>query len=315
MGVSDTIVHPDYQRSVSDIYIEACQGCLNASDIVRLLCSVDHDQPSMVMPSWVPDWSMPRQTTSLGYPGKEHAAYKAATWDANFAGYRLKPLRLESGTSLVIEGFIFDFVSNTYEPAGGSLQDLLVESTTKQCILNFMDVIVENCKVYATDGGVFRAFWNTLVAGTDHTGVLKALPEYAEIFALLLDTATGQSISLPNQPTWKRKLTIQSLESRRPRRTYRELQIAYKAAVRGGKFGTTGKGYMGLFPRGARSSERRSDMCLPGGTGTFCSQAAEAGPYVLVPIDGRVLRPWNHGWRDSRSERYGASGDCSCMTY
>ena len=36
---------------------------------------------------------------------------------------------------------------------------------------------------------------------------------------------------------------------------YRELRIAFEAAVRGRKFSTTGKRYMGLFPRGTRAGD------------------------------------------------------------
>ena len=257
MGMSDQTVHPDYQRSLADVYTEACASCLNAADVIRLLCSVDHEQPKSGMPSWVPDWSMPRQTTSLGYPGQEHAVYRAATWDANFAGYRLKSLRVENNKTLVTEGFLFDTVIQLSGTSGSTLQDLLVEGTaTRSFIFHCVRMVLGNCKDDTSKGGLFEAFWKTLVAGKDHTGVLKAPLEYAEIFALLLDTANGGSPFFPDQPQSKRKLSIRNLEYRRPRLTYREMQIAFKAAVRSRRFCITSKGYMGLFPRGTQLGDQ-----------------------------------------------------------
>ena len=256
MGMSDQIVYPDYERPIPDVYREACKACLNTADVVRLLCSVDHVQPSVEMPSWVPDWSTPRQTVSLGYTGKEHAVYKAAIWDVNFAGYKLKSLRVENESSLVIEGIMFDSIRNTCGPGGSNLQYILIESSTRQFVLECVGMALEDGGLYASKNSLFEYFWRTLVAGKDHTGVLKAPSEYAEIFALLLNTANGCSPTIPDQPQYKRKLTLKNLESRRPHRLYREMQIAYKAAVRNRKFCTTSKGYMGLFPRGTQAGDR-----------------------------------------------------------
>lgn len=256
MGMSDQVVYPDYERPIPDVYREACKACLNSADVVRLLCSVDHAQPSVEMPSWVPDWSTPRQTVSLGYTGKEHAVYKAATWDVNFAGYKLKSLKVDDESSLVIEGIMFDSIRNTCGLGGSDLHEILIESPTRQFLLECVRVAIKEGERYASTKGLFEAFWKTLVAGKDHTGVLKAPSEYAEIFALLLNTANGCSPTLPDQPQYKRKLTLKNLESRRPHRLYREMQIAFKAAVRNRKFCTTSKGYMGLFPRGTQAGDR-----------------------------------------------------------
>lgn len=304
MGMSDQILYPDYQRSVPDVYREACQPCLNASDIVRLLCSVDHDQPVEGMPSWVPDWSTPRQTVSLGFTDKEHAVYKAATWDADFAGYRLKSIKIEKNHSLIIEGVMFDSISNVCGPAKPTLQDLLVESSARDFVVQCVRMAIAECAHYISKTGLFEAFWRTVVAGKDHTGVLQAPGDYAEIFALLLDTASGVSPTLPDQPHFKRMLTTKSLESRRPYRLFREIQIAYKAAMRGRNFGTTSKGYMGLFPRGTQYGDR---ICVFLGAPLpfILRSQRSSGQYRLIGecyvhgiMDGEVLKMVDVGPRD-----------------
>ncbi|KAI4187640.1 MAG: hypothetical protein L6R41_002665 [Letrouitia leprolyta] len=164
-------------------------------------------------------------------------------------------------------------------------------------ILQCKDMITENCQEQYHDGDLFTAFWKTLVAGKDHTGFQRSPPDYADIFALLFDTATSHSPAFssyqPSNP--KRKLTLANLERRRPSHTYRQMQVAFKAAVEGRVFGTTDRGDMGLFPRGTRVGDR---VCVfEGGHVPFVLRGDERhGRYRLIGecyqhglMDGQII--------------------------
>ena len=299
MGMSYQVVYPDYQRPVADVYKEACMHCLNAGDVIRLLCCVDHEQPPLGTPSWVPDWSTPRQTISLGAK-----VYKAATTYIQFPRQHLPSLRIDD-EKLVMEGMVFDTVTKICGPIGWTLRDLLVGgSTTKKSVLQCVRMALDECHGYTLTTGLFEAFWNTLVAGKDHSDVLKAPSDYADIFALLLDTANGGSPCFSDQPQTKRKLTLKSLESRRPHRIYRETQIAYKAAVRNRIFGVTEKRYMGLLPRGTQIGDQ---VCVfKGGPLPFVvRRRLDRDEYLLIGecyihgiMNGEILQMEGIEWRD-----------------
>ena len=124
------------------------------------------------------------------------------------------------------------------------------------------------------------------------------------IFALLLDTVNGGSPCFLDQPQSKRKLTLKSLESRRPHRIYRETQIAYKAAVRNRIFGVTAKRYMGLLPRGTQIGDL---VCVFNGAPTPCvlRRRLDNDGYLLLGecyvhgiMDGEILQMESIEWRD-----------------
>ncbi|KAK4171747.1 hypothetical protein QBC36DRAFT_339371, partial [Triangularia setosa] len=85
----------------------------------------------------------------------------------------------------------------------------------------------------SSHGSVFTALWHTMVAGKDSSGMHPCPDSFAEIFSLLLDENTGRSPSLPGQtysprqlrPLGKGKLTMASLESRQPKKTFEEIRI------------------------------------------------------------------------------------------
>ncbi len=183
--------------------------------------------------------------------------------------------------------------------AQSCLRDLPdVTSPTARFVLESMRIAVQNCYPYPSDSGLFDAFWHTLVAGKDHPGIVKAPFDFAEIFALLLDSASGTSPSMPNQPTPNRRLTLDNLKIRRPSHIYRRMQASFTAAVKGRTFGTTSRGYMGLFPRGTKIGDQ---ICVfIGGHIPFTirpqTQGTTGSPYQLVGecyvhgiMDGEVM--------------------------
>jgi WD repeat-containing protein 55 len=281
MGMSSNGIHPDYSKSQFEIYKEAAKTIIQyhldevsrfdnynrpdhprfaswvskrtvvQSELYRLFCCVDHEQPKAYYPSWVPDWSTPRQTISLGYGGPGSAVYYAAGYDIKEdAQYQ------QIGDKLSIFGIIFDNVSNIGSLASPNLKDLPDTSPTTQFVIESMRMAIEHCQPYPSDSGLFGAFWNTLVAGKDETGKLKAPQDFADIFGLLFDSVNGNSPSMPDQPLAKRRLSLQNLQVRRPRRIYRQMQIAFEAAVTGRRFGVTSKRYIGLLPRGTKLGDQ-----------------------------------------------------------
>jgi Heterokaryon incompatibility protein (HET) len=291
MKMTETTINPDYSKEVSEVYTEAARRNL-PERVFDLLCCVDHEPltgSGMCCPSWVPNWSTPRKTTSLGYNGKHRGVY----YDPKDRRSEVKQV----GDRLSIVGILYDNLSRLLSSTGSSLKDLhYPTSSTAQFIVGSMRIATNHSHPYPSDSTLFDAFWHTVVAGKDHSGFSKAPTSFAEIFALLIDSATGQSPSLPDQPTYKRRLTLENLKTRRPSSTYQQMQIAFEAAVRNRQFGTTAKRYMGLFPQEARPADQ---ICVfvgghipfvvrPCGTSGLFQLIGEC--YVHGIMDGEVMQ-------------------------
>jgi WD repeat-containing protein 55 len=282
LGMTSSAIHPDYSKSQVEIYKEAAQTILQhhvdevdrfadykqpnhalftgwvnkrtalQHDLYRLFHCVDHEQPKIGSPSWVPDWSTPRQTISLGYSKPESGVYYAAGYHIlEDAQYK------HIGDKIAILGIPFDSVSNIGSLAIPHLKDLPdTSSLTANFVTESMDMAIEQCQPYPSSSGLFESFWKTLVAGRDGSGKFKAPTDYADIFGVLFDSVKGRSPSMPDQPSTKRRLNLQNLQVRRPKSIYRQMQIAFEAAVTGRRFGITSKRYMGLLPRGTKLGDQ-----------------------------------------------------------
>lgn len=75
MGMTRTIINPDYTKAIFDVYMEAAQS-VEPIYMAEMLSCVDHDQTIARRPSWVPDWSRPRHTTALGYSSSSASVYQ-----------------------------------------------------------------------------------------------------------------------------------------------------------------------------------------------------------------------------------------------
>lgn len=252
MGMTPTIINPDYSKATFDMYVEAAES-VEPENMVAMLCCVDHSQPIAGRPSWVPDWGTPRQTTALGYSSSSQGVYQ----NAKFSKLWPTPIR-QDGKSLIVIGTLFDTISNLTAVASSTLKDVPnTTSATSKFVTQSMTMATQQCSSYiSSKTGLFSAFCQTLVAGKDESGRMKAPSnEFAPIFALLFDSATGQSPSIPDQPppqsNPKRRLTLDKLNFRRPKKVYRQMQLAFSAAVTARRFATTKDGFMGLMPRGA----------------------------------------------------------------
>ncbi|KAF7512731.1 hypothetical protein GJ744_000298 [Endocarpon pusillum] len=286
MGMTAIKINPDYSKSVSEIYLEAARKMVDYNsydNIFSLLCCVDHQQPSTSCPSWVPDWSSIGQTSSLGIFGENQKIYEAS---------KGTPKSKLIDNRFCLDGIIFDTTSNISSLASPCLRDLIDPTTrTAQFVLDAMQTTLKNCQPYPLDSGLFNAFWHTLVAGKDGSGILKAPSTFAEVFSILLRSANGSFPSMPDQPIPERR----SL-SRSQKHTYRQLQIAFEAAVKGRRFGTTSKQYMGLFPAGTKVGDQ---ICVfLGGHIPFVVRPSEtSGAFQLIGecyvhgiMDGEVMK-------------------------
>ncbi|KAI4286773.1 MAG: hypothetical protein L6R35_003974 [Caloplaca aegaea] len=278
MGMTANPLYPDYTLPVTKVFIDAARNILDwdAPSLIDLLCCVDYEQPSENLPTWVPDWSIPRQTVSIGFYGALRGIHQSAK--NTKVGWDYHP----NGVSLNISGFCCDTITSIGPLAEFVLPDLIIRgSPTHAFIMECLGQVSQHGQKQPSETSIFEAFWQTLVAGKDHSGVQKAPRDYEAIFALLIDTATGRSPSFPDQPTFKRKLNLANLEVRRPGQVYRQMQIAFKAAVKGRRFGTTASGCMGLFPKSTQVGDL---VCIfSGGHVPFVlRQHSELSPYQLV---------------------------------
>lgn len=245
LGMSLAKIIPDYTKSLRDVYIEA-SATVDSARLISLLCCVDHPDVVHDLPSWVVDWSNPIRMTSLGYEAREQNVYKASR------NLRILPEFAIDGNRLTMAGTLFDTISIIGETAHSlTLADLPDRSTeTSRFIFKTVELANQACQHRNSTYTLFAAFWHTLVAGKDHSRRRKApSDEYSPIFALLIDTATGRSPSFPDQPSFKRRLTLENLKVRTPSKVFRKMKVAFEAAVEGRRFGVTSQGYMGLFPQ------------------------------------------------------------------
>jgi hypothetical protein len=217
----------------------------------RILSCVDHEpQPAGVTPSWVPDWSRPRKTDSLGYRTSAPGLYDAGRVPRDFA-HDLHLHSFVDAHKMTVPAYIFDEITETV--TAGEDVDLSrgLDPQLNRHLVEFAQ-LASKCDPYPSSDGLFTAFWHTLVAGRDGAGREKCPTDYGDIFSLLLDTATGQQPSLPGQTYSQRRLkgfmTMDSLGSRTLGRTFADLRKAHLSAVGGRSLASTTMGYLGLVP-------------------------------------------------------------------
>ncbi|KAF2138221.1 uncharacterized protein K452DRAFT_353118 [Aplosporella prunicola CBS 121167] len=274
----------DEDSSVADLYYEVALDCLrtDTARLPRLLSCVDHISKLQDLPSWVPDWSLSRQTSSLGFSTSSDGVYAASGrwWCPSFS---IHPNRKE----LLVQGKIFDVVKETAEVC--TVPNIAHEDprSTNQHILPWIE-LAKQCFPYPGGCMLFEAFWHTLVAGKDGEGRQKSPATFAEVFSLLLDETTGQCPTFPDQtysarqrrPEGKGKLELANLYSRTPALVYQEIRSALRSAIRNQRLGTTAKGYLGLLPRQAKPGDI---VCVLFGCNVpFIIRKADGDKYRLV---------------------------------
>ena len=157
MGLTHTQLYPNYSNKIIDVYSEVALNIQTTPELDDLLCCVDHLQPTLSQPSWVPDWATPRQTVSLGYGARHRKVFQASK-------ERLMQSRTESteqGTALAITGVIFDTIARVgMVPEEPDLKDVLIpETVTSRFVFEGMKLAIELCQPYPSSRWtLFEAF-------------------------------------------------------------------------------------------------------------------------------------------------------------
>ncbi|KAK0668877.1 HET-domain-containing protein [Cercophora samala] len=258
--------HDSYKYS--NLYHDVVVGLLkrNTAPLKSMLNSIDHE-PLEGCPSWVPDWSKPRETAALGYESSSANVYNASGADKVYK-FLKHPTDYQivgpNSNALHIEGKVFDTIAVMSDVLSGS--DIVLPLSANKDWIHCIEFVSSQFETAypSAHGSVFTAFWHTMVAGKASSGMHPCPDTFAEIFSLLLDETTGRSPSLPGQtysprqmrPLGKGKLTIASLESRQPKKTFEEIKMAMRKPLKGRRLVKTERGYLGLVPRYSRVGDK-----------------------------------------------------------
>ncbi|TLD15991.1 uncharacterized protein PgNI_01900 [Pyricularia grisea] len=277
-------VRVDYNRTytVGRLYRDVAAEALQRHELMlaSALQSVDHDYNETLtpvkdcehfergsLPSWVADWSQPRQTASLS---DRTGVYGNPT--AIGSNYALQRQISIHEDKLHVKGRIFDTVMEMTEVMRKPDISYHDPRTSNKEVLVGCVEIASKSKSYpgSTSVGVFEAFWRTLVVDKDADNRQRAPSSFEEIFSLILDESTGQHPSLPGQtyskrqlqPPGKGRLELSNLSNRRPGATFHELRASLRRALRNRRFVVTRKGYFGLVPHWTKPGD---EVCMLNG--------------------------------------------------
>lgn len=253
------LIKPRYSEDVSvrDVFLEAGLAEL-PTELFRLLSCVDHEQT--VTPSWIPDWTVPRATESLGYSTRSWTTYSACSPTMDFANgkaFEISYTLEDDNRSLVLPGMVVDTIAILGEP---QIEEPFV-ITGDQHIrgdpiwLKSVSMAKETAS-YPTEETVWDAFWNTLAAGKDGSFQGRAPQDYSEILSLIIDECIGEEQHIAGQPYTPRRqkgfFTVNSLASRKPKHTLDDMKKSFRSALHRRAFAITKKGFFCLAPRLAR---------------------------------------------------------------
>ncbi|KAK3673782.1 hypothetical protein LTR78_006336 [Recurvomyces mirabilis] len=280
LGVCNSDILPLYTKRCTDLYCEVAISLITegmtevATSKVRMakmqtyhlvskvLSCVDHDPEADSLPSWAPDWSLPRQTSSLGYATSCYA-------------------RFDAGRTTDLEVFRFD--RGRMHLSMQALQIGVIEELSSVCTNGSLTIekplenngglrdgvlfAARGATVLDKYGGLFLTFCSTLVAGTegDPRGMGAVFPkEYIEILSLLCDESTGTSPSIPGQTYTARQLlpeghrgrfSLHHLLQRQTGRFFKSLQIAFKNALYNRRLCWLKGNVFGLVPSYAKEGD------------------------------------------------------------
>jgi hypothetical protein len=232
------------------------------------MLSVDHE--SSDLPSWVPDWRLPRKTSSLGYSSFMRNVYCASgeQFIKKPVGYKFT-ISGQENAELRTQGTLVDklcFLGDQFSDPDISYVD---PSISNQALLSAYNFVNSNLTHFSdsTQKSMFSTFWRTLVAGQDANGMDHCPESFAEIFSLLLDETSkkppSEERSLPGQSYSKRqrlpkgrgRLELASLESRKAGETFQEIRKVFRRVLQNRRLGILGNGLLGLFPRHSQSGD------------------------------------------------------------
>ncbi|KAK4575314.1 WD repeat-containing protein jip5 [Recurvomyces mirabilis] len=280
LGVCNSDILPLYTKLCTDLYHEVAtsliaEGITEVATrklrmekmqtyhlVSKVLSCVDHDPEADSLPSWAPDWSLSRRTSSLGYATSCYARFDAGR-TTDLEVFRFDRGRMHLSMQALQIGVIEELssvctdVSLTIEKPlenNGSLRDSVVLAARRAPVLDKYD-------------GLFVTFCSTLVPGTegDPRGMGDGFPkEYIEILSLLCDESTGTSPSIPGQTYTARQLSpeghrgrfsLHHPSQRQTGRFFKSLQIAFKNALYNRRLCWLKGSVLGLVPSYAKEGD------------------------------------------------------------
>lgn len=259
LALSESDLVPDYSHAstAKSVYHQAMLSQLPIR-LYMVLYSVDHEIPTR--PSWVPDWSVPRVTESLGYSTKVRKLYRAGCGEVAFPKYEVR--LNDDKTVLTLKGKVLDYITTLSRPCVSPSLDINNPKIRNKDLEEYWKLVnaLPSQHYVVSSISVFDAFWQTLLSGRDGSGCAGPSQKHEDVFSLILDETTGRKPSLPGQTysvrREKGRFTLDNLRLREPARTLEDLRQAYSTAVKMRKFAITGRGYFGLVPRGTQAGDR-----------------------------------------------------------
>ena len=81
LGTASSSIKPDYTLTKAELFRRAALEIIEHDDrdVFRMFCCLDHDPDKGDLPSWVPDWSRPSQTSSLALSTSSWICYDASS--------------------------------------------------------------------------------------------------------------------------------------------------------------------------------------------------------------------------------------------
>ena len=270
LGFADVQIQPRYSKEIKyrDVYQEASitQLVKNAFALPLLSC-VDAEDP--LRPSWTPDWSTPRVTQALGYSTKVWGLYMAGGNLSVDRSHKIPVMLSEDKRRITIRGKVFDQILTLGAVSAEPVFCIDATNMARNEWATYSELAnnpASNTTYSAPNNSVYNAFFQTLLAGRDGTGITPLSPDHSEVFSLILDNITGRKPSLPGQEYSIRRekghFTLASLvpkkgaKVRKPIQILKDMQIALRAALHMRRFAVTSTGHFALVPRGAKAGDQ-----------------------------------------------------------
>ena len=269
IATPDDEIKPDYSDNVTyrEVYHRTCTGEVTRNPFsLPLLSCVDAEDP--LRPSWIPDWSTARVTQDFGYHSRVWAIYMAGGKLPVDGSTRIPVALSENKQRITVRGKIFDEIAALSPVSKDPVLCIDAFNMTENewaCYTDLADNSVSNTAYSVPTDTVYNAFFQTLMAGRDGTGISALSPDHSEVFSLILDSTTGRKPSLPGQTYSIRRekghFTLASLVAqkgakvRKPVQVLEDMRIALRAALHMRRFAVTRRGYFALVPRGARAGD------------------------------------------------------------
>jgi hypothetical protein len=265
LGIASNDVVPDYSDNVTyqEVYHQTSIGLVtkNAFSLPLLSC-VDAEIP--LRPSWVPDWSAPRVTHDIAFHSRVWGLYMAGGRPVNSPANKIDVVLSNDKKRITIRGKLFDQIAKLGDVSNDPTFCIEQAELGRNEWVSYTKLANNPCsaETYSDHSdSIFNAFFQTLLAGRDGTGMVLPSPDHSEVFSLILDRTSAQEPSLPGQTYSVRRkkgyFTLASLVAqkgkkiRRPVQVLEDMRVALRATLHMRRFAVTKQGYFALVPRGA----------------------------------------------------------------